>query len=83
MTNMNIQELEDKHRLIWVEEGENPWKSSNNHTKLSVEFTIEVLEDLEKGRNFYQPIRDKIQELKKYLDNNISDDKQFKIKEFE
>jgi len=70
---MNIQELEDKHRLIWVEEGESPWKSSNSHTKLSVEFAISVLEELKlknESSNIHTIVLfdDKIQELKQYLD---------------
>lgn len=52
-------------------------------TKLSVEFAIETIEELQKiggDKDFnhvawFNLLGYKIQELKKYLDNNISDDK--------
>ena len=42
---MNIQELEDKHEEIW-EEGGWDHASPREHTRLSVEFAISVLEEL-------------------------------------
>ena len=67
---MNIRELESKHFNI-------PEQNCNNtkqHTKLSVEFAISILEGVPKFSNVAQMLlytNNKIQELKKYLDENI------------
>lgn len=75
---MNIQELEDKHFNLPNEPlglKEFPYKK---HTKLSVEFAIEQLEEIDQtifnilnnNPDFFQisfKIQDKIQELKQYL----------------
>ena len=65
---MNIKELEDKHLQIWVICGEIPVTSSDKHTKLSIEFAISVLEEIDKESNdALNLVFDKIQELKTYL----------------
>lgn len=64
---MTIEELEHKHFII----PEQAYKSSKQHTKLSIQFAINVLEEME-----YNILSDmeickfesKIQELKQYLD---------------
>lgn len=64
---MNIQELEDKHKEIETE-GNAEWHLVyGEHTKLSVEFAISILNDIQPGQPFID-INDKIQELKTYLD---------------
>ena len=78
---MNIEELKDKHEEIETE-GNVEWSLVyNKHTKLSIEFAIEVLEDtdqkimnltgnsLEYYNLYYGVIEPKIQELKQYLDD--------------
>ena len=71
---MNIEELEYKHFSI----PEQAYKSTEKHTKLSIQFAIEVLEELyfdnepmEKPNIDNKIITDKIQELKKYLDEKV------------
>jgi len=70
---MNIQELEDEHySLENLSRSSNIWKYAE-HTKLSIQFAIEILENLHKtncngvGVIMYFEINDKIEELKKYL----------------
>ena len=61
---MTIEELEDKHRIVsW----HNVSTDNNLHTKLSIQFAIEVLENMEE----HTQINDKIQELKQYYDSQI------------
>ena len=66
---MNIKELEDKHYHIW-----DCWRGtcSNEdlHTKLSIQFAIEVLEEVSNSsfEIYSKTLNDKIQELKQYLD---------------
>ena len=78
---MSIQELEDKHKDVVL----NPlnYKHYNHieHTKLSIEFAISVLDELKfrhdlmsdfSSKTFgYKFMCDKIQELKTYLDESI------------
>lgn len=61
---MNIQELEDKHYTIW--DFDRISSNEEKHTKLSVEFAIEILDNL--SPDYHKFIENKIQELKKYLD---------------
>ena len=64
---MTIEELEHKHFII----PEQAYKSSKQHTKLSIQFAIEVLEahlTYNGKKNVYDFGWDKIQELKQYLD---------------
>ena len=66
---MNIQELEDKHGDIPLEPLNFDEFYYKKHTKLSVEFAIGVLEEINSKMSFSnQVILDKIQELKQYLD---------------
>ena len=71
---MNIQELEDKHGNIPLEPLNFDEFYEVEHTKLSVEFAISVLEEFtiqycECGRvDDNVEIESKIQELKQYLD---------------
>lgn len=60
---MTIEELEDKHFNIDEGNVEIPISFVNSHTKLSIQFAIEVLEDMDE----HTQINDKIQELKQYL----------------
>ena len=63
---MSIEELESKHFNI----PEQAYRSSEKHTKLSVQFTIGVLEEIKyPGYLFNSDINYKIQELKQYLDD--------------
>ena len=55
---MTIKELEDKHKKIAFTSGYYP------HTKLSIQFAIEFLEDFDE----HTQINGKIEELKQYLD---------------
>ena len=61
---MTIEELKDKHFNIDEGNVEIPISFVNSHTKLSIQFAIEVLEDMDE----HTQINDKIQELKQYLD---------------
>ena len=54
---MTVEELKDKHFYISHQHKE-------SHTKLSIQFAIEILEDMDE----HTQINDKIQELKQYLD---------------
>ena len=63
---MTIEELEDKHVKIALEPLNFDEFHYKNHTKLSIEFAISVLESLEPGELFIG-VNDKIQELKQYL----------------
>jgi hypothetical protein len=65
---MNIQELEDKHYTIW--DFDRIASNEVEHTKLSVEFAIEQLENVIHNSEVYDSILNKIQELEKYLDEN-------------
>lgn len=69
---MIIEELEDRHLdLKWTEYMSNK-EHADLHTKLSIQFAIEVLEETAKlcfsDRSI---VEDKIQELKTYLDEKI------------
>ena len=71
---MTIEELEDKHEDLEIE-GNCEWNLTySKHTKLSIEFTISVLEDfIYKKRHtstfeMTGDILNKIQELKTYLE---------------
>jgi len=61
---MTIEELENKHKDI---ESKYLACTEDLHTKLSIEFAIEVLENLD-AQNM--SVFNKIQELKQYLDGN-------------
>ena len=69
---MNIEELTDKHWALMTLDYDDNIRF--NHTKLSIQFAISVLEDLKFDTidHGYSPIRinKKIQELKTYLDEN-------------
>ena len=64
---MNIEELESEHFNI----PDQAYRSSEQHTKISVEYAISVLEevnDFHYWQNKNAPtIKDKIEELKQYL----------------
>lgn len=60
---MTIEELENKHFIIPDE----AYMASDKHTKLSIQFAIEVLESFDE----HTQINDKIQELKQYLDESM------------
>ena len=64
---MTIEELEDKSLDLSINI-KNEEAYSNNITKLSIQFAVEVLEDLE-AQN--KAVFDKIQELKQYLDESM------------
>ena len=74
---MNIQELEDKHGDIPLEPLNFDEFHYKNHTKLSIEFAISVLESIDMSLHLNSEaiyskrqqkfIEDKIQELKQYL----------------
>ena len=79
---MTIEELEDKH-LNTINTGignteeelaEYWFSKQKEHTNLSIQFAISVLESLGVGRCYEcdanNEIEDKIQELKQYLDGN-------------
>ena len=65
---MTIDELKAKHFIIPDES----YKASHRHIKLSIQFAIETLEDTARlclaDRSI---IEDKIQELKKYLNEEV------------
>jgi hypothetical protein len=73
---MNIEELEDNHYKISDEFN----RCEQQHTKLSIQFAIEVLKSMLIDVNdlyadefdyfFNDKINNKIQELKQYLDGN-------------
>lgn len=75
---MNIKELNDKHFDIASQEG---WKYNSfedEHTNLSIQFAIEVLEELNvigdvknysNGAAWSNLLYFKTEELKKYLEN--------------
>ena len=67
---MNIQELEDKHNDLKWQSYKGEEVTSKEHTKLSVEFAISVLEEVNKNypELIHYRINDKIKELKQYLD---------------
>lgn len=68
---MTIEELKDKHRNILYQENS---YDVENHSKLSIQFAIEVLEEF--NFDFCHEcdnsglVYDKIQELKQHLDGN-------------
>ena len=71
---MTIEELEDKHFNIDEGNVEIPISFVNSHTKLSIQFAIEILEEFKICNSLGELpdiIEDKIQELKQYLDENI------------
>ena len=79
---MTIEELEDKHsELIEIglgnteEELAEYWfNKQKEHTKLSIQFAIEILEEIEICNSLGELpdiIEDKIQELKQYLDEKV------------
>lgn len=64
---MTIEELKDKHFYISHQHKE-------SHTKLSIQFAIEVLEahlNYKGKKNVYEFGWNKIQELKQYLDAKV------------
>lgn len=75
---MNIQELEDKHGDIPLEPLNFDEFHYKKHTKLSVEFAINVLENIDMklhlnseaiySKRQQKFIEDKVKELKQYLD---------------
>ena len=70
---MTIEELEDKHFNIDEGNVEIPISFVNSHTKLSIQFAISLLKELEQfwigdSKMIYvDEIQGKIQELKQYL----------------
>ena len=69
---MTIEELEDKHRDIEIEYFDSTANSYPYNTKLSIEFAISVLEEINSKMSFpNQVILDKIQELKNYLNEKV------------
>lgn len=67
---MTIEELEDKHFNIDEGNVEIPISFVNSHTKLSIQFAIEILEELHsKNVSYFYFVDSKIQELKQYLDD--------------
>ena len=62
---MNSEDLNKSHYKIWEKNPE--ISQSKEHTKLSIQFSIEVLESFDE----HTQINDKIQELKKYLNEKI------------
>ena len=75
---MNIEELEDKHVKIAFEPLNFDEFHYKKHTKLSVEFAINVLENIDMklhlnseaiySKRQQKFIEDKVKELKQYLD---------------
>jgi hypothetical protein len=72
---MNIEELTNKHWALMTLDYDDNIRF--NHTKLSIEFAISVLEELHETISYFgdtwwelQKIEEKIQELKTYLDEN-------------
>lgn len=65
---MTIEELDDRHRIVsW----HNVSPDNNLHTKLSIQFAIEVLEESITDTSYHEVdsfCKNKIQELKQYLD---------------
>lgn len=64
---MTIEELEHKHFIIPDE----AYMASDKHTKLSIQFTIDVLEESITDTSYHEVdsfCKSKIQELKQYLD---------------
>jgi len=70
---MNIEELEDKHFKIGIKKYHFPIPQTE-HTKLSIQFAIEVLKELDQmwvGDSkiiYVEEVEHKIKELKQYLD---------------
>ena len=68
---MNIEELEYAHFSI----PDQAYKSTEKHTKLSIEFAISVLESDElldvRASAYGEDIYYKIQELKQYLNEEV------------
>ena len=74
---MNIQELEDKHFNI----PDQAYQQSIKHTKLSVEFAINVLENIDMklhlnseaiySKRQQKFIEDKVKELRQYLNEEL------------
>ena len=67
---MNVEELEDRHHDLKWQSYKGEDFLAKEHTKLSIKFAISVLKEL---RSYVEeidldPINDKIQELKQYLD---------------
>lgn len=67
---MTIEKLEDKHFLILGYGIRNEIILNKEHAKLSIQFAVEVLEEMFPMMVQYdnELINDKIQELKQYLD---------------
>ena len=75
---MNIEELENlqtQHYLIWKNSDKTFYSAEEEHTKLSIQFAISLLEELEQfwigdSKMIYvDEVQGKIQELKQYLDD--------------
>lgn len=63
---MNSEDLNKSHYKIWEKNPE--ISQSKEHTKLSIQFAIEVLEELDTQT---MSVFNKIQELKQYLDEKV------------
>jgi len=66
---MTIKELEDKHFKIGIKKYHFPIPQTE-HTKLSIEFAISILEEIINGKNYsgvMESLRYKVEELKKQL----------------
>lgn len=71
---MELQELNEKHILTCRYEECGDEGNYKNHTKLSIQFAIDVLEEMYKELEYYcTPVKNKIQELKQYLDGEKSE----------
>ena len=70
---MTIDELKAKHFIIPDES----YKASHRHIKLSIQFAIEVLEELnqtwvgDSKMIYVDAVQNKVQELKEYLNEEV------------
>ena len=63
---MTIEELKYTHNVLVVNKIDTGGKL---HTKLSIEFAIEMLEEIWNNEDSGEDLQSKIQELKQYLDD--------------
>ena len=66
---MNAKDLNKSHYKIWEKNPE--ISQSKEHTKLSIQFTIDVLEEIWDREDWGEDLQSKIQELKQYLDEKV------------
>lgn len=60
-----MEDLNKAHYKIWEKNPE--ISQSKEHTKLSIQFAIKVLEEIWEREDFGDDLQSKIQELKQYL----------------